>query len=129
MSDAVEVMTRLGDLAAELNDLSNDLAKVERSLEPVEAEYEAFMDGYEVQLWEAHIQEDAKLPSEAMRARLGRRAMDPALLGRHTQLVSSRKRMEKRIAAIKTSVSAQQSILSALKLEAEASGAGLRRAA
>ena len=31
--------------------------------------------------------------------------------------------------SLKTQVSAQQSILSALKLEAEASGAGLRRAA
>ena len=87
------------------------------------------MDTYITGLWAKHIEDGAKLPSEEIRLRLARKDMPPKLLGEYTDLKAQRKRLENRIRDIKTQVEAQRSILSALKTEAEASGAGLRRAA
>ena len=115
-----EVMEILDSYARELDKLSGDLAGVERSLEPVEVAYEAFLDDFEVGCWERHTgDEEAKLPSAEMRLRLARKAMDTELLGRYASLTASRKRIEKRISALGKAVSAQQSILSALKIELE----------
>lgn len=140
MSSAVEVMGKLDRYAGDLDTLSNDLASTERELsgyilpsgievQGVEKEYEDWLDTFETGLWSKHVNDDAKLPSEQMRLRLARMEMPSDLLGRYTTLVAKRKRLEKRIGSLKTQVSAQQSILSALKLEAESSGAGLRSAA
>ena len=114
--------TVLGDLdlhAHELDDLSKDLAGVERKLVSVNDEYEAFMGAFEEGLWERHL-EGEKFPPEALRTRMGHRAMDPELLGRYVALTSSRKRMEKRIGTLKAVVDAKRSILSALRAELEA---------
>jgi hypothetical protein len=140
MSDANQVMETLDAHSAELNKLSNELATTERLLggytdsdgvetKGVEAAYEAFLDVYECGCWDRHDKDGDKLPSEAMRLRLARREMPTEMLGTYSSLVAKRKRIEKRIGSLKTQVSAQQSILSALKLEAESSGAGLRRVA
>lgn len=125
----VAVMTRLDEHAIEMDRLSKQLAEVERQLEPVTLEYEEFVGAYEEGLWDRHVQDGAKLPAEALRKRMAHRAMPPELLGRFTALSNSRKRMEQRIASLKTEISAQQSILSALKAEAQASGSGMRSAA
>lgn len=140
MSDAIQVMETLDAHSAELDKLSKELATTERLLggytdadgvetKGVEAEYEAFLDNYECGCWDRHEKDEAKLPSEAMRLRLARREMPAELLGIYSSLVAKKKRIEKRIGSLKTQVSAQQSILAALRLEAEASGAGLKRAA
>ena len=140
MSDATTVMDRLDKLSEELDELSKGLAYTERLLggyvdengeeiKGVEREYDDWLDVFEVGLWTAHTDEEAKLPSEAMRLRLARRQMPTDLLGRYSSLIAKRKRMEKRIGSVKVEIDAQRSILSALKMEAEASGAGLRRAA
>ena len=121
MTTPLEAMDRLSALADELDLRSNQLAEVERSLEPAEREYSAFVDAYEVGLWTRHENGDmAKLPSEALRLKLARAAMPPEMLGTYEGLLASRKRLEKRIAALKPQVDAQRSILSALKMEMEA---------
>jgi hypothetical protein len=120
-------MDILAKKATELDDLSKALADVERRLAPVETDYQQFVDDFEIGLWTKHQDEDAKLPSAAMRLKLARQAMDPELLGRYIGLVKSRERMRERISVLKATVDAQRSILSALKLEMEASGAGQRR--
>lgn len=120
MTDPGSVMVKLDGYALELDDRSKELAETSRELDDVEQAYEAFVDDYETGLWDAHVKDEAKLPSESMRLKLAHRAMDPDLLGRYSRLVRKRKRLQERISALKADVSAQQSILSALKTEAEA---------
>lgn len=122
-----DVMAKLDGFADELNGLSANLAEVQRRLEPVQSEYQEFVDDFEVGLWEAHVNDDAKLPSAAMRLKLAQRAMKPELLGQWVALTKKRDRMMQRIRDLKVEVNAQQSILSALKEEMNASG--FRRAA
>lgn len=111
---------KLREAAEELDGLSRSLHRTERDLEPTEREYRQFVDDYEVGLWKQHQDEGRKLPSEALRVKLAEQAMDPALLGRYVGLVMARKRAEKRIKDLRSSVDAQRSILSALKVEMEA---------
>jgi hypothetical protein len=127
----VEAMDKLDVLATELDMRSRELADVERKLEPTELAYQAFVDEFEVGLWTKYEDSEykTKLPPAPMRLKLAHKAMDPELLGRYVGLVNSRKRLEKRISALKAAVDAQRSILSALKVELEATGAGMRRAA
>lgn len=120
MTDVAESITKLREFADELDRLSRALNRVEQDLEPVEKEYQTFVDDFEVGLWTKHEDEGSKLPSEALRLKLAHKKMNPELLGRYVGLVHARKRGEKRIATLKTSVEAQRSILSALKTEAEA---------
>lgn len=122
MSTPHEVMDRLDQLASELDLRSSELADVERRLEPAEIAYQTFVDDFEVGLWTKYEDSEGKvkLPPEPMRLKLAHKAIDSSLLGRYQGLIHSRKRLEKRIGALKTQVDAQRSILSALKVEAEA---------
>ena len=120
MSDVAECIARLRESADELDALSRKLHISEVELEPTEREYRTFVDNFEVGLWKQHQDEGAKLPSEALRVKLAERAMPPELLGRYVGLVMARKRVEKRIRDLRSTVDAQRSILSALKVEAEA---------
>lgn len=125
----IDCMEKLDTMAMELDSLSKGLAETERQLEPVEKEYTDFVDDFETSLWDRHRDDGEKLPAEAMRRKLARRGMKDELRGRHDALTAKRKRLEKRIATLVREVSAQQSILSALKVEAEATNSGMRRAA
>ena len=129
IADPIMVMERLDELSRELDRLSKELGETERELVPVEEAYEKALDVFECGCWDRHVKDDAKLPSGEMRLRLARREMNTKLLGQHASLLAKRKRLEKRIGSVKSLVEAQRSILSALKLEAEAAGTGLRRAA
>lgn len=120
MSTPGEVMAVLDGHARELDALSSSLAAVERQLEPVAVEYEAFLASHEIGLWAKHVNDGDKFPSERLRERLALRDMPAELYGRHTALVASRRRMEKRIGTLKAVVDAQRSILSGLKAELEA---------
>lgn len=120
MSDVAESIAKLRECAEELDSLSRALHDTEKRLEPIESEYRTFVDNFEVGLWEKHQDQDAKLPSAALRVKLAEKAMPPELLGGYVGLVMARKRAEKRIAGLKATVDAQRSILSALKVEAEA---------
>lgn len=121
MTTPVEARVKLTDLANELGTLAGQLADVERKLEPVENEYVQFIDNFETGLWAAHVgDKGAKLPSAEMRLKLARQAMDPDLLGKYVGYTNSRKRLIERIRALKVEIEAQRSILSALKVEMEA---------
>ena len=125
-----EALDRLDAHSRELGDLSGALLEINRRLDDVEREYQAFVDDFEVGLYLRSEEPDGpRLPSEAMRIKLARREMSPELLGRRDLLVRKRERIRQRISDLKAEIEADRSILSALKLEAEASGAGLRRAA
>jgi hypothetical protein len=125
-----QALSRLDDHSIELGKLSGALFEVNQRLETVEREYQDFVDDFEVGLWLKSQEDDGpKLPSEALRSKLARREMAPELLGRRDGLVRKRERIKQRIGDLKMEIEADRSILSALKLEAEASGAGLRRAA
>lgn len=122
MSDPASAMKVLSEYATELDTLSKNLTDLERSLEPVENEVRVFTDDFELGLYTRSTEDDGfRLPSEALREKLARRAMPPDLYGRHAALLASRDRMLKRIGHLKLLVEAQRSILSALKSEAEAS--------
>ena len=129
MIDPIDVMIKLDAQASELDRLSKDLADVERRLEPVTMAYEDFIGSFEEGLWNRHVDQGDKLPSEALRLRMAHRAMPTDLLGRYSSLIASRKRMEKRIGSLKSEISARQSILSALREEMAASGSGIRKVA
>lgn len=121
MSDVAEAVQKLREYAGELDTLSGNLADLERQLEPVAEQVRAFTDDYELGLYQQSIEDDAyKLPSEALREKLARRALPPDLHGRHAAMVASRDRMRKRIGDLKLLVEAQRSILSALKSEQDA---------
>lgn len=127
-TDPLTVLNDLDAHASELDKLSKDLAQVERDLEPVEALYETFVADFERGLWDKHVA-GAKFPPAELRLRMAHAAMAPDLLGRHSTLSHSRKRLQARIATLKAVVDAKRSILSALKTELEASGGSFRRAA
>lgn len=112
---AQDVAATLDAMSREMDQLSAGLAHVARELEPVEKQYTDFVDAFEIGLWQRHVDEDAKLPSEKMRRQLAHRALDPVLYGRYFALVHSRDRMIKRISALKKSIEAQRSLLSAMK--------------
>lgn len=130
MTTPVEALERLDGHAHELDQLSRGLAQLQRDLEPVEAEYQESIDNFEIGLWLKSEEEGGpRLPSEALRHKLARREMAAGLLGRRDGLVRKRERIKQRISDLKTIVESERSVLSALKLEAEAGGGGLRRAA
>lgn len=133
MTDPGSVMTKLDDLALELDTRSKELAETERQLGTemnrttgeilpgVEARYEEALGDWEAGLWDECQMSDTKWPPEKLRQRMGHRAMDASLLGSFNALTAKRKRLEKRIGSIKVQVDAQRSILSALKEEMAAS--------
>ena len=124
MADPISCMEKLDQYAIELEELSRKLAQLERTLEPVEDEYTAFVDHFDLGLWARHEADGAKLPPAAMRLKLAHQAMAPDLLGRYVALVHSRKRMQARIDSLCKAISAQQSILKALRGEMAGSDRG-----
>lgn len=125
-----QALARLDGHAAELGKLSDALLKVNQALDTADPEYQEFIDSYEVGLYlRSEAENGPKLPSEAMRLKLARREMPPEILGRRDGLVRKRERIKQRISDLKAEIEAERSILSALKVEAEAGGGGLRRAA
>lgn len=126
MPDPVEVMAALDAAASELDQLSRDLAGVERALEPLAEWYDLMLEGTAAQLWDQYTTgEISRLPGEDVRKALAHRALREdqeraAQLARYGKLSASRKRLQRRIEDIKSATSANQSILSALKIEMEA---------
>lgn len=130
MTTPVEALDRLDGHAQELDTLSRGLAEVQRQLEPIEVEYQTFVDDFEVGLYlKSEVVDGPRLPSEAMRLKLARRAMAPELLGRRDGLIRKRDRMSKRIDDLSRICNAERSVLSALKVEMEATSPGPQRRA
>ena len=128
-----EALADLETARNELGQLSDALFQIGLALdgqggEPgVEQQYQDFVDEYETGMWLKAQDGGPKLPSEALREKLARKAMDPNLLARHDALIRKRQRIRQRISDVSKIIEANRSILSALKEEAQ--GAGLRRAA
>lgn len=120
MTTPVEALNRLSELAVEIGTRASELAEVERRLEPVAIEHDRFVDNFDTGLWFQHVSEGAKLPSAEMRLKLAHKAIDPDLLGRYVALSNARKRLTDRIRSLRVEIDAQRSILSALKVEMEA---------
>lgn len=119
--DPLTVLSDLDDHAKELDHLSKRLATVERELEPVEREHEAFRTAYEAGLWERHVAHGDKFPTgEGFRLRMAQQEMRVELLGRYVELHGERRRLTQRIGTLKAVVDAKRSVLSALKVELEA---------
>jgi hypothetical protein len=118
--DPITVIRQLDDAAIELDELSKGLAICMMELEPVEARYEEFMGAFEEGLWQRHVQDGEKFPPEALRTRMGHRAMPPDLLGSYSALRARRKRLEQRIQTLRAATEARRSVISALKAEIEA---------
>jgi cell division protein FtsB len=113
----------LSAVAYELDHLSKGLAEVERRLEPIQEKYDDGLADYEAGLFKAYEDGEGKWPGEDTRERLYRRQLDRDLRREYDRLHASRKRMEKRIRTLSTAADAQRSVLSALKVELEATGA------
>lgn len=128
MIDPGQIMVDLDRYAGELDALTQKFGEIEDRLEPIEAEYDLRRDNAEVGMWDKH-ERGGKLPSAEMREKLARREMPAELLTSRRTLLNERQKLEKESSRIKAAVDAKRSILSALKVEAESSGAGLRRAA
>src|SRR5947209_10829810 len=118
MSEPILVMERLSKLANDLDNYSRALGQVEAQLEPLEIAYEEHMADHELALWEAHNERGEKLPPQGLRDRMAYKALPYEMRQNRAVLLSKRKRMEKRLAAIKTEIDAQRSLLSALKAAA-----------
>ena len=114
-----EAMQRLDDYAVELDTRSKELANCERDLAGHEDLFETYLDDFSKGLWDKHINGGEKLPGEELRLRLARTEYPTESLGRLTTLQHRRKRLERRIQALRAAASAQQSILGALKIEME----------
>jgi hypothetical protein len=113
-------IVKLDDAAAELGRLAGYLADVERKLEPLQEVYEQGFGDFEAGMFERYEKGEGKWPGEETRERLYRRTLPPEARQQIDQLVASRKRIEKRLSSLKAEVDAQRSILSALKVEMEA---------
>jgi hypothetical protein len=102
-------LRELDRIARELDMRSKQLHWLEKQLEPVEERYEEFIANHEVGLWLKSESEGNKLPpTEKMRIRMAHLEIDAALLGEYKSLGKQ--------------ADAQRSVLSALKVEAEARG-------
>lgn len=110
-----EVMRHLDRIAGELSLRSDQLNDVCKALEPIEQKYDAFVDDYELGLLLKSETTDYKLPSEKLRLKKARAAMDADLLGRYEALLRKRKRLQDRISNLKAEADARRSILSAQK--------------
>ena len=121
MTSPAEAMAKLDSYASELDELSKALAETERKLEPAEESYEEWLGDYEAAAWNESLMGDQKFPPEKLRLRMAHLAMPREILSAYTTGTAKRKRLEKRIGAVKALVDAQRSILSALKEEMAAS--------
>lgn len=116
-----DVLQRLDGHALELGRLSAALLKVNRALAEADRDYTSFVDDFETGLWLKTEESGKRLPSAELRVKLARKAMAPELLGHHDGLVMQRDRIRQRIGDLKVIVEAERSVLSALKVEMEAS--------
>jgi hypothetical protein len=117
--DVAAVMGKLDTLAVGLDTLSKELGEAERLRAQAEDDYEDFIDNFVAGLYEQSG--NKRLPGEDVRRSLAHKAMPAETLGQYRTLTRRAERLRRRIADVKVQVDANRSILSALKLEMEAS--------
>lgn len=115
-----EATEKLKEIARELDQLSRDLADLERSREPIDREVKDFIRDFELGLYHRSINEGSKMPAERIRDALALQAISPPLYGKWMAMNSSRDRMRQRISDLKSESDSWRSVVSALKVELEA---------
>ena len=117
-----DCVINLSAIADELVSLSQALQFIERDhLYDLERAYEQGLMDFEAGLFEKYEKGEGKWPGEETRERLYRRTMPTDTLNELMRYQAARKRAEKRIASFKAAADSWRSILSALKVEMEAS--------
>jgi hypothetical protein len=107
--------------ATELDELSKALMNAELELAPIERDLEVWVADFQVGMFEDYREKDERLPASEIRVAMAHRAFDRDRYNRYLALKAARSRARQRISDLKGIVDAQRSILSALKLELEAS--------
>lgn len=121
MSDVVTVRGKLAGQGSELERLSRALSDVSDRFDPVAEKYRQFVDHHELGLLSRSETDDGyRLPSEALRLKLAHAAMNPEALGLYMGLKAKRDSLQREIRDLKAAVEVNRSILSALKVEMEA---------
>lgn len=116
-----DCIARLTYISDELGTMSLGLLQVEQKLQPLEQAYDEELADFEAGMFEAWEKGEGKWPGEETRERFYRRTMPADRRQELLRLRAARKRAEKRIASLKAAADAQRSVLSALKVEMEAS--------
>jgi len=117
VGSCIATLTGISD---ELVSLSQALQVVEKRLEPIERVYAEDFADFEAGMFERYEKGEGKWPGEETRERLYRRTIPADSRTELMRLQAARKRAEKRLGSLKVAADAQRSILSALKLEMEA---------
>lgn len=118
----------VGDCVINLSAIADELVTLSQSLQVIEKEhlydleraYEQGLMDFEAGLFERYEKGEGKWPGEETRERLYRRTMPVDQLNDLMRYQAARKRAEKRIASLKAAADSWRSILSALKVEMEA---------
>lgn len=110
----------LTDISNELLTLSQALQQVEKRLEPLERAYEEDFADFEAGMFQRYEDGEGKWPGEETRQRLYRRTMPQEQRQDLMRLQAARVRAEKRLTWLGKAAGAQMTILSALKVELEA---------
>ena len=117
-----DCVSNLSAIADELVTLSQSLQVIEKDhLYELERAYEQGLMDFEAGMFERYEKGEGKWPGEETRERLFRRQMPTDALNELMRYQAARKRAEKRIASLKAAADSWRSILSALKVELEAS--------
>lgn len=120
-------LRNLDRISRDIGAKASELHEVNMEIEPLEAWWEEYLGDFEAAL----LASDRRMPSEKTRDRQCRRQLlrDETPLGQGTyadharyyfQLQAKRARLKERIANLKAEADAQRSVLSALKVELEA---------
>lgn len=107
--------------AKRLDELSKAQTDLLSQLEPIEARYEQGLASHERETWLSHVQNGKQFPSERVRLAFYQVELDRDFLDTYVTLKAQSRRIEKQISHLKALIDARRSILSALKLESEAS--------
>lgn len=116
----IESAEALMAAARELDELSKDLLRVEKELAALEVGLTQWEEDTHASMWEKHMEDGEKLPSESIRLALAHRSYDAVGYQRYLTLKAARNRAEHRIRDLREIVAAHRSIVSAAKTELEA---------
>jgi len=120
MTDVAKEIDALGRYARRLDELSKAQASTLETLEPIEHRYVSELSAFEGALWKAHLVDGSHFPSERVRIALYQAELPKDLFAAYVTLRALNRRLEKEISHLKSQIDARRSILSALKLEMEA---------
>jgi hypothetical protein len=105
----------------ELDNVSKALVQIEKEIEVLEPRYENFIESFIAGLWDDAQETGVRLPPEDVRKALAHRALPEDLKVSYRAHLATRRRAKSRLADLREIVAAHRSIVSAAKVEMEAS--------